>query len=100
MLEVAPWAQAALVGPAKAMYIQESRRDRREVYNADFRRWHWRICAEMLGFQFDSAVPQRDKPLLLLVGDKDDCPGVHFLSCVQKFAQSLSRPPRTGLANA
>jgi pimeloyl-ACP methyl ester carboxylesterase len=89
-VQVAPWAESAMVGPAKAIYIQESRRDRREVYNADFRRWHWRICEEMTGFTFDALVPNMNKPLLLMVGEKDDYPDVHFLSYVQQLAQSLS----------
>jgi len=89
-VQVAPWAESAMVGPTKAIYIQESRRDRREVYNADFRRWHWRICEEMIGFTFDALVPNINKPLLLMVGEKDDYPDVHFASYVPELAQSLS----------
>jgi pimeloyl-ACP methyl ester carboxylesterase len=74
----------------KAISIQESRRDRREVYNADFRRWHWRICEEMIGFRFDAMVRNINKPLLLMVGEKDDYPDVHFFQYVKKFAQSLN----------
>ena len=89
-VQLSPWGEPAMVGPAKAIYIQESRRDRRELYNADFRRWHWRICEEMLGFTFDGMVPNINKPLLLMVGEKDDYPDVHFLTYVKKFAQSLN----------
>jgi pimeloyl-ACP methyl ester carboxylesterase len=89
-VQLAPWGVNAMVGPAKAIYIQETRRDRREVYNADFRRWHWRICEEMIGFTFDGMVPNINKPLLLMVGEKDDYPDVHFLSYVKKLAQSLN----------
>lgn len=94
-VQLAPWGHTAMVGPAKAVYIQESRRDRRELYNADFRRWHWRICQEMIGYTFDALVPdinsglQTNKGLLLMVGEKDNYPDVHFLSCVEKLAQSL-----------
>jgi pimeloyl-ACP methyl ester carboxylesterase len=87
-VQLAPWGQSAMVGPAKAIHIQESRRDRREIYNADFRRWHWRICEEMLSYTFDPR--SITKPLLLLVGEKDDYPDVHFFSNVTTLAQSLN----------
>jgi pimeloyl-ACP methyl ester carboxylesterase len=77
---------------SKPTYIEESRRDRREVYNANFRQWHWRICEEMIGFTFDALVPTMKKPLLLMVGEKDDYPEVHFLSNVTNFASSLTAP--------
>jgi pimeloyl-ACP methyl ester carboxylesterase len=77
---------------SKPTYIIEARRDRREVYNANFRQWHWRICEEMIGFTFDALVPSMKKPLLLMVGEKDDYPEVHFLSNVTNFASSLTAP--------
>jgi pimeloyl-ACP methyl ester carboxylesterase len=75
--------------PSKPTYIEESRRDRREVYNTNFRQWHWRICEEMLGFKFDALVPRMNKPLLLIVGKRDQYPMVHFLSNVSSFATTL-----------
>jgi len=82
---------------SKPTYIEESRRDRREVYNTNFRQWHWRICEEMIGFKFDALVPSMNKPLLLMVGEKDDYPEVHFLSNVSNFAAALTGPAQGGL---
>lgn len=75
--------------PSKPTYIEESRRDRREVYNTNFRQWHWRICEEMIGFKFDTLVPSINKPLLLMVGELDQYPEVHFFSNVSSFAATL-----------
>jgi pimeloyl-ACP methyl ester carboxylesterase len=86
---LAPWGPAVSVGPAKAVYIQESRRDRREIYNATSRKWHWRICGEMIRFKFDALVPLINKPLLLMVGESDNFPEVHFLDNVKTLAGSL-----------
>lgn len=74
---------------AKPAAIENDRLDRREVYNADFRRWHWRICAEMIDYTFDTLVSSMNKPLLLLVGEDDDYPQVHFFPNVQYFADTL-----------
>jgi pimeloyl-ACP methyl ester carboxylesterase len=88
-VQLAPWGPAASVGPAKALYIQESRRDRREIYNSISRKWHWRICGEMIRFKFDTLVPLINKPLLLMVGDADNFPEVHFVDNVTTFAEQL-----------
>jgi len=75
--------------PSKPTYIEESRRDRREVYNTNFRQWHWRICEEMIGFKFDALAPRINKPLLLMVGESDRYPLVNFFSNVSHFATTL-----------
>jgi hypothetical protein len=31
--------------PCKTFHIQEARIARQEIYNANFRRWHWRVAA-------------------------------------------------------
>jgi pimeloyl-ACP methyl ester carboxylesterase len=82
---------------SKPTYITESRLDRREVYNTDFRQWHWRICEEMIGFKFDALVAGMNKPLLLMVGEEDNYPEVHFLSNVSSFAGALTGPAQGGL---
>jgi pimeloyl-ACP methyl ester carboxylesterase len=46
----------------------------------------------MIGFTFDALVPAMKKPLLLMVGEKDDYPEVHFLSNVTNFAALLTAP--------
>jgi pimeloyl-ACP methyl ester carboxylesterase len=90
MVPLSPWGPAVSVGPAKAIYIQEARRDRREIYNATSRRWHWRICGEMIRFKFDALVPNMNKPLLLMVGESDNYPMVHFYDRAKDFAGQLT----------
>ncbi len=79
---------------SKVVYINESRWERQEVYTSNFRRWHWRICEEMVGFKFDSLIPSIQKPLQLLVGEIDNYPQVHFLENVMNFAKVLAGPGR------
>jgi pimeloyl-ACP methyl ester carboxylesterase len=87
-----PYPPAFFVGVAKVVAIQEDLLDRLEIYNTNFRQWHWRICEELLGFTFDALAPNIDKPLLLMVGQDDDYPDVHFYSYVQDFAAGLNGP--------
>ena len=90
LVQLAPWGPVGSVGPAKAIAIQESRRDRREIYNSISRKWHWRICGEMIRFKFDALVPNMNKPLLLMVGESDNFPLVHFCDRVKDFAGKLT----------
>jgi pimeloyl-ACP methyl ester carboxylesterase len=83
--------------PSKLTYMAESRLDRREVYNTNFRQWHWRICQEMIGYTFDALVPSMNKPLLLLVGEEDNYPLVEFMKNVSAFAAGLKGPAQGGL---
>jgi pimeloyl-ACP methyl ester carboxylesterase len=87
MVPLAPWGPAVSVGPTKAVYIQEARRDRREIYNQVSRRWHWRICGEMIRYSFEGYAPK--KPLLLMVGEDDNYPLVHFADNVKSLAGTL-----------
>jgi len=83
--------------PSKPTYITESRLDRREVYNENFRQWHWRICGEMIGYTFDGLVPNMTKPMLLMVGEDDNYPQVEFFKNVSSFAAGLTAPAQGGL---
>jgi pimeloyl-ACP methyl ester carboxylesterase len=83
--------------PAKPTYILESRLDRREVYNTNFRQWHWRICQEMIGYTFDALAPNINKPLLLMVGEQDNFALVEFFKNVSAFAAALTGPAQGGL---
>jgi len=69
--------------PHKARHIQASRRDRHEVYNAFFRRWHWRVAGEQLIYSHldrvdhQSPTSPRRHALnrarhLLVAGEEDD----------------------------
>lgn len=44
----------------------------------------------MIRFKFDALLPNINKPLLLMVGESDNYPQVHFLDNVKNFAKSLS----------
>jgi pimeloyl-ACP methyl ester carboxylesterase len=87
-----PLLPGAAFGQAKEIYIQESRLDRREIYGEVSRQWHWRICAEILGFTFDALAPQIDKPMLLMAGELDDYPEAHFVQNLRQLAQTLTGP--------
>ena len=81
--------------PSTPVYILESRLERWEVYNQNFRQWHWRIAMEMLGFTFSALAPYMNVPMQLMAGEDDDYPYVHFASYVPNFAtQSLHKPDR------
>ena len=74
--------------PCKWDYIGASRLEMQEIYNAEYRRWHWRFGTELLSFSFfndswtgpaNSASGNRPanyitihKPTLLVAGDDDD----------------------------
>jgi pimeloyl-ACP methyl ester carboxylesterase len=73
-----------------------SRFDRQEVCCTAMRDWHFRICLEMVGYNFFSlrnANPSQlvvTKPLLLLVGEKDDNTYEHFYQYVPQFAKLMN----------
>jgi pimeloyl-ACP methyl ester carboxylesterase len=81
--------------PSTPAYILESRLERWEVYNQNFRQWHWRIGMEMIGFTFSALATVMNVPMQLMVGANDDYPYVHFAQYVPTFAtQSLHKPDR------
>jgi hypothetical protein len=77
---------------AKVAAMQEDLYDRQEIYNENFRQWHWRICMECIGYTFDDLVPAIKKRLQLMVGTSDNYPMVHFADNVPQFAAGLSCP--------
>jgi pimeloyl-ACP methyl ester carboxylesterase len=85
-------APGSTIGQAKVNYIWESRLDRREIYGEVSRQWHWRICMEILGFNFDASAQRITKPLLLMVGEIDDYNGAHFCTNVKSLAGTLVGP--------
>jgi pimeloyl-ACP methyl ester carboxylesterase len=83
--------------PCKWEYIGAARLEHQEVYNPEFRRWHWRLGTELLLFSFfndswvgpantasgDHAAIYEDihKPTLLAASEDDDWnegPGLHW----------------------
>jgi pimeloyl-ACP methyl ester carboxylesterase len=91
-LPCAPPPSAADFGQTKLIFICAGRLDRQEIYNANMRQWHWRICGECVGFSFDPLAAQIQKPLLLMVGSADAYPLVNFQRNVMKFGSALTGP--------
>ena len=68
--------------PCKDLHIRGSRMARREIYNANFRQWHWRVAGEQLIYSHvdrmdheDASSPFRyalNKVRHLLVGSAED----------------------------
>jgi pimeloyl-ACP methyl ester carboxylesterase len=85
-----PSVAGSQFGRSKLIYMFEGRLDRREIYCTVSRQWHWRICEELLGFQFDPNTIKQ--PLLLMVGEKDDYPQAQFFTNVREFAARLTGP--------
>ena len=75
---------------AKIAAMQEDLYDRQEIYNENFRAWHWRICMDCLVYTFEPSAIQ--KPLLLMVGQSDEYPLVNFASSVPSFAGGIGSP--------
>jgi pimeloyl-ACP methyl ester carboxylesterase len=91
-LPCAPPPSAANFGQTKLIFICAGRLDRQEIYNANMRQWHWRICGECIGFSFDPLAAQIQKPLLLMVGSADSYPLVDFQRNVMQFGSALTGP--------
>lgn len=76
--------------PAKMQYIENARLDRREIYTAQYRRWHWRVSLEELVWSWqDSAVQNFKARVLLGAGDFDQNWPAHIYSNTQKIAGLL-----------
>lgn len=91
----------------KGAYILSSHNERQEMYNQLFRRWHWRLGAELLIFSIqDTQAPQANGqprykliaiPTLLAAGDQDNydaIPGSHWLNIYDR-----SRDVANGMTN-
>ncbi len=94
--------------PHKATRIRRSRRDRYEVYNAHFRRWHWRVAGEQLIYSHIDRV-DRESPSspfrhslnrvrhLLAAGEEDDYPGSNIYSATRHLAERMAHTPGRSL---
>jgi pimeloyl-ACP methyl ester carboxylesterase len=66
--------------PCKELYMKGSRLERREIYRAAFRQWHWRVGMECTLFSFLDPDPGQTSPrylsmsipMLLAAGSEDD----------------------------
>jgi pimeloyl-ACP methyl ester carboxylesterase len=78
--------------PGKPNAINQDILDRCEIYNETFRQWHWRICEELISFDFSVLSGSFVNPLLLLVGEEDNFVDAHFLDNVKALASNLGSP--------
>jgi len=84
--------------PCKQTYIEMARHDRQEIYNASFRRWHWRVAYEQLIFSHldpdTPGGPPRYKSIhsnmLLAAGSADNDPFLGLYAPTQDIAQKMS----------
>jgi pimeloyl-ACP methyl ester carboxylesterase len=74
--------------------------DRYEIYNRNFRLWHWRLATEQLIYSHQKA-PNRKKPryennhvrMLLACGTQDDFNFTNICSSTRKTAQKMINTP-------
>lgn len=89
--------------PCKEASIAGARLDRQEIYNALFRRWHWRIALEQLLFSH-SYQRRWELPrarMLLLAGAMDDYAWSHIYDATKDLATRMTTTPGArGLLNA
>jgi pimeloyl-ACP methyl ester carboxylesterase len=85
-------------------YIQMSRRARREIYNAFYRQWHWRVACEQLIYSHlenevygDSSTPLRytlnTVRTLLVAGDEDNHLRVGIYDGTTQLGESMTSTP-------
>jgi pimeloyl-ACP methyl ester carboxylesterase len=94
--------------PCKDFHILASRFARQEVYNADFRQWHWRLVCEQLIYSHVDGVDHHDPNSqqrfelntvrqLLVAGREDDAPSAHIYRNSQKLAGWMVNTPGRSL---
>ncbi|MCZ7678789.1 MAG: hypothetical protein M5U28_08470 [Sandaracinaceae bacterium] len=80
----------------RARHINRVLWDRRELYGAEYRRWHWRLAYEQLLFShvtpIDGVAPwQRIRgPVLLLAGARDNFRWTHIYERTRDLAWRLA----------
>jgi len=85
-------------------YVQLSRVARREIYNAFYRQWHWRVACEQLIYSHfenevygDNSTPVRytlnTVRTLLVAGEEDNYPNVGIYDGTRKLGESMTRTP-------
>jgi pimeloyl-ACP methyl ester carboxylesterase len=90
--------------PLKAAHILGSRLGRREIYNMNFRQWHWRLSAEQVIFSHvdfvDREVPNSKRRYelnmvrqLLLAGQDDNYRGANIFDATRSLASFMEKTP-------
>jgi pimeloyl-ACP methyl ester carboxylesterase len=94
--------------PCKTHHIQESRVARQEIYDANYRKWHWRLAGEQLIYShvdrvnhFNKSTPFRYElnkvRQLLIAGAADDWQWVNIYSASRTLAALMVHTPGTSL---
>jgi pimeloyl-ACP methyl ester carboxylesterase len=94
--------------PCKDFHIAASRIARQEIYNANFRRWHWRLAGEQLVYSHvdrfirgdpNSHLRYEDNTVrqLLVAGEDDDFKFSNIFPATQKLAKRMVNTPGRSL---
>jgi pimeloyl-ACP methyl ester carboxylesterase len=91
--------------PCKPGHILAARLDRQEIYNAAFRRWHWRLGLEQLifshrdpadlGLGVKPGCASIHSNMLLVSGESDNDSPAQINAGTKEIAKSMSNPGRT-----
>lgn len=89
--------------PCKRILIEEGLKQLSEVYEARFRRWHYKVAFEQLIFSHIERVPgasgrwfeRIEVPLLLVAGRDDNSVPVKTYDFLQRLAPHLTMPGET-----
>lgn len=84
--------------PCKTLYLRGAREDRREIYNENFRRWHWRVALEQMLFSHCVPTNRLEKlqgRLLFLASEGDDYPWTHIHDASRDMAMLAVTTPGT-----
>ncbi len=90
--------------PTTELHLAVSRLARREIYNAFYRQWHWRVACEQLIYSHvenevygDASTPVRytknRTPMLLAAGWMDNSSGTMIYDATRKLGQLMTRTP-------
>lgn len=94
--------------PCKQHHVDASRIGRQEIYDANFRQWHWRLSAEQLVFShvdrvdhFDDTTPRRYElntvRQLLAAGEADNFKWANIFSASGILAKWMIKTPGVSL---
>ena len=86
--------------PCKSLHISESRANRSEIYDGNFRQWHWRVAGEQLIYSHVDRVDHSDESSpfryrlnkvsqLLVAGEMDNYPGSRIYNATRDLARKM-----------
>ena len=94
--------------PCKRLHIEGSRIARREIYNANFRQWHWRVAGEQLVYSHVDRVDHADNSTpfrytlntvnhLLVASENDNFAGSNIFDATRTLASLMVNTPGRSL---